>query len=52
MTQEHLNHFIVLHGHKNLSDRLSPIIEIAQSFFGASERRQISLGSFKFEMGV
>ena len=35
MTQEHLNHFLMLHGHKDFTDRLS-LIEIARSFVGAS----------------
>ena len=45
MTQEHLNHFVMLHGHKVFTDRLS-LIEIARSFVGANERRQILFGKF------
>ena len=31
MTQEHLNHFVMLHGHTDFTDRLS-LIETARSF--------------------
>ena len=39
LTQGHLNHFVMLHGHKNFTDRLSLIV-------GANERRQIFFGKF------
>ena len=45
MTQEHLNNFVMLQGHKVFAYRLS-IIEIARSFVGANERRQIFFGKF------
>ena len=45
MTQEHLNHFVMLHGHKDFTDRLS-LIETARSLVGANERRQIFFGKF------
>ena len=45
MTHEHLNHFVMLHGHKDFTDRLS-LIETTQSFVGANERRQILFGKF------
>ena len=41
----------MLHGHIDLTDGLSPI-EIARSFFGANEQRQIFFEKFQFKMGV
>ena len=37
--------FVMLHGHKVFTDKLS-LIEIVRSFVGANERRQIFVGKY------
>ena len=45
LTQEHLNHFIMLHGHKDLTDKICPK-SVARSFVSCNERRQAFFGRF------
>ena len=43
LTQEHLNHFVVLHAHKYLTDVID-LTYIAKCFVGTNERRQAFFG--------
>ena len=45
MTQERLNHILLLHCHKTRSDRID-IHHIASSFISVNERRQQFFGSY------
>ena len=45
MTQEHINHFVMLHGHKDFTDRVY-LLEIARLFVGVNQRRQIFFWKF------
>ena len=43
LTQEHLNHFIILHAHKELTDAVDTLA-IAKLFINVNERRQAYFG--------
>ena len=45
MTQERLNHLLLLHAHKHLTDSMD-LIEIANGFVGSSEHRLSQFGKF------
>lgn len=45
MTQERLNHLLLLHAHKHLTDSMD-LIEIANGFVGISEHRLSQFGKF------
>ena len=46
MTQERLNHLMILHVHKELTDKLD-LISVANEFVQNSENRQRTFGTFK-----
>ena len=51
MTQEHLNHFVMLHGHKVFTDKLL-LIEIVRRLSAPMNEGKYSLENFEFKMGV
>ena len=44
MTEQRLNNLLLLHVHKDITDQLN-LIEIAQSFVDANDRRKLFLGA-------
>ena len=48
LTQEHLNHFLVLNAHRELLDRIY-VNEVCQSVMKVNERRRKYFGSSSFE---